>query len=456
MAPFTVILTHPGSAHKDEFLACSVLLALHPVPIVRREPTAADLSDPGIAVVDVGHRHEPALNNFDHHQLPKDHPPTCSLSLVLQHLGIYADARQFCEWLEPAEWFDCRGPVSTAAFLGVDRAVLPKLNSPTDTTLLRRFALASRLEAADPLWAVMRLIGEDLLDYVRSLRARLDFIARHAEIWDLPLTDPPAQVLFLPRTEPLPDDPSLGLDRYIESRGLAAAVVGTVVPDRRNVGYGLSRFQDKPVLDFTRLAATPGVHFAHARGFVAKTTLTSPAELRTLLALAAGVAAPERPQVRLAPHREIKTNTSHPPHPMSDLPDCQYCRQDQRLHDLMIEVAPLRISTLYLFKEQTYRGRCVVAYRDHVNELFELPDAELALYMQDVKQAARAMQDAFNPAKINYGAYSDKLPHLHVHLVPKYRDGPNWGAPFVMMPEPKHLLTADGYAALIADLKAKL
>jgi len=36
--------THPGSAHKDELLACSVLLALHPVPIGRREPTPADLA----------------------------------------------------------------------------------------------------------------------------------------------------------------------------------------------------------------------------------------------------------------------------------------------------------------------------------------------------------------------------------------------------------------------------
>ncbi len=292
MTPVTTILTHPGSAHKDEFLACSVLLALHPVPIERREPTAQDLADPAVAVVDVGHHHEPALHNFDHHQLPKDHPPTCSLSLVLQHLGIYADARQFCEWLEPAEWFDCRGPIATAKFLGVDRHALPKLNSPIDLTLLRRFALAARLESADPLWAVMRMIGEDLLDYVRSLRTRLDFIARHAEVWTLDLADAPAKILFLPRTDPLPDEPSMGIDRYIESAGLVSEIVATVVPDRRSPGYGLSRFQDNPRLDFTRIAAAPGVHFAHARGFVAKTSLTAPAELRALLLLAANSGSP--------------------------------------------------------------------------------------------------------------------------------------------------------------------
>ena len=288
MTPFTTLLTHPGSAHKDEFLACCVLLALHPVPIVRREPTASDLSDPQIAVVDVGHEHDPARNNFDHHQLPKDHAPTCSLSLVLQHLGIYADARQFCEWLEPAEWFDCRGPISTAKFLGVDRNALPKLNSPIDITLLRRFALADRIELTAPLWAIMHMIGEDLLDYVRTLRTRLDFIAQHAQVWELVLGGEPAQILFLPRTDPLPDEPSMGLERYIEAQNLAGKIVGTVAPDRRSTGYGLSRFQDNPRLDFTRIADAPGVHFAHARGFVAKTSLTDHAHLKALLVRAGG------------------------------------------------------------------------------------------------------------------------------------------------------------------------
>ena len=141
---------------------------------------------------------------------------------------------------------------------------------------------------------------------------------------------------------------------------------------------------------------------------------------------------------------------------MDQLPDCQYCRKDQRLDDLMIEIAPMQVSTLYLFKEQTYRGRCVVAYRHHINELFELSDAERDLFMADVARAAKAMQAAVNPAKINYGAYSDKLPHLHFHLVPKYRDGPSWGAPFTMMPEPKQLLGSADYAGLIAAIKAKL
>lgn len=141
---------------------------------------------------------------------------------------------------------------------------------------------------------------------------------------------------------------------------------------------------------------------------------------------------------------------------MNQLPDCLYCRKDQRLTDLMIEITPMDVSTLYLFKEQTHRGRCVVAYNRHVNELYELPESELARFMRDVARAAKAMKAAFNPAKINYGAYSDKLPHLHMHLVPKYVDGPSWGTTFAMMPEPKQLLSDADYADLIAAIKRSL
>ncbi|MFP4542411.1 MAG: hypothetical protein ACLFR7_12355, partial [Opitutales bacterium] len=54
-------------------------------------------------------------------------------------------------------------------------------------------------------------------------------------------------------------------------------------PDRRGEGYGLSRHNDDPRLDFTRVAAEPDVHFAHARGFVAKTSATIPERLRALV-----------------------------------------------------------------------------------------------------------------------------------------------------------------------------
>ncbi len=283
---FSQILTHPGGSHKDEFLACCLMMAKHAVPVIRREPIDADLADPTIAVLDVGGEHVPERGNFDHHQFPKDHPPICALSLVLQHLGVYEDARAFCDWLEPTEWLDTRGAMETSRWLGIGRDTLAKLNSPVDVTLLRRFAAVSRLEPGEPLWEVMRWIGADLLDYLKNLRDRLDFIGETGEFWEIESPAGSFQVLFMPRTEPMPDEPSAGLGRYIDAHPEGKTIVGLVYPDRRGKGFGLSRHNDHPRLDFTRIQDCEDVHFAHARGFVAKTSATDPERLRALMSRA--------------------------------------------------------------------------------------------------------------------------------------------------------------------------
>lgn len=275
------VLTHPGSAHKDDFLACCLLVARYPIPIWRRDPEPADLADPGILVIDIGGEHEPDRGNFDHHQFPAEHPPICSLSLVLQHFEIYDDARAFCEWLEPTEWFDSRGPFATADWLGVERSLVSRLSSPVDITLLRRFAQKREHLPGEVVWEVMRMIGEDLFMYLRTLRERIDYVAAHARIFEVGEGTTAVRLLYMPRTDPMPDDPSAGLARYLDQAG--EKVEGLIYPDRRGAGYGLSRHEDSERLDFTRIVGEPDVHFAHARGFVAKTSAT---ELDRLLELA--------------------------------------------------------------------------------------------------------------------------------------------------------------------------
>ena len=100
----------------------------------------------------------------------------------------------------------------------------------------------------------------------------------------------------------------------------------------------------------------------------------------------------------------------------SDPKDCLYCQNNETLHNLMIEIAPLSVSRVFLFKEQTYRGRCLVAYKDHV---------------------------------------SDKLSHLHFHLAPKYVDGPDYGGTFQMNPGKVYLSDAE-YQELIERIKKYL
>ena len=139
----------------------------------------------------------------------------------------------------------------------------------------------------------------------------------------------------------------------------------------------------------------------------------------------------------------------------SDPKDCLYCTNNETLHNLMFEIAHLRVSRVFLFKEQTYHGRCLVAYDKHVNDLNELSDEQRNLFMADVADVTCAMQRLFKPEKINYGAYSDKLSHLHFHLAPKYVDGPDYGGTFQMNPGKVYLSDAE-YAVMVEALKKEL
>ena len=139
----------------------------------------------------------------------------------------------------------------------------------------------------------------------------------------------------------------------------------------------------------------------------------------------------------------------------SDPKSCLYCQNNETLHSLMIEVAQLSVSRMFIFREQTYRGRCLVAYKDHVDDLNLLGDADRNAFMSDVAKVTRAMQAVFHPDKINYGAYSDTLEHLHFHLIPKYEGGPDWGGVFQMNPRQVYLTDAE-YQEMAEQLKAQL
>lgn len=281
-----LIVTHPGGAHKDDFLACSLLAHLHGAPIHRRDPTDADLTDPAICVVDVGGAHDPQLNNFDHHQFPRDSPPLCAVSLVLQSMGLYEDALAFCAWLRPAEWLDTLGPNEAARLMGIPRDALGALNSPLDITLLNRFANQKELTPDNPIYQVMCMAGEDMVKYLRSLRERLDYLKQHGQYWKIEGSGEPITALFLEKTETIASDPSFGIYAFIESEGKEDEIQALVYPDRRGDGYGMTRYNDSQRLNFSQIESQDEVRFAHKRGFVAKLSTTDPARLRSLLEMA--------------------------------------------------------------------------------------------------------------------------------------------------------------------------
>ncbi len=136
--------------------------------------------------------------------------------------------------------------------------------------------------------------------------------------------------------------------------------------------------------------------------------------------------------------------------------DCMYCAKDERLTNLMTEVIRLDLTTVYLYREQSYPGRCVVAMNRHVHKLTDLTPEEHAVFCAEVSKSAKVWTELYQPGKINYLVMGDMSPHLHIHLVPKYPGGTDWGTMFQMMPEPQKYLSAEEEAAEVAKIRKAL
>ena len=115
---------------------------------------------------------------------------------------------------------------------------------------------------------------------------------------------------------------------------------------------------------------------------------------------------------------------------------CFYCDPDhQGRKDLMIEVGQMK---------------------EDKSELFDLEPKQRHDYIDDVAAAARAIKKLWGCTKINYGAYGDKLPHLHFHLVPKYEGGFEFGGAFAIGNDEPKFLADEEYETMIGQLKKEL
>lgn len=134
---------------------------------------------------------------------------------------------------------------------------------------------------------------------------------------------------------------------------------------------------------------------------------------------------------------------------------CAYCMEGELVAKFGIKICELEASKVYLFKEQSHKGRVIVAHKKHVGDMQELTAEERSVYFEDVAKVAGALKAAFAPDKINYGAYGDTGHHLHFHLVPKYADEYEWGGVFEMNPDKVYLTDAE-YESIIAQIKKEL
>lgn len=71
---------------------------------------------------------------------------------------------------------------------------------------------------------------------------------------------------------------------------------------------------------------------------------------------------------------------------------------------------------------------CVVS-KTHAVEPFDLPSEQQVAFWLDVCAVARSVRAALDSPKINYEIHGNTIPHLHLHLFPRYPDDPYTARP---------------------------
>lgn len=285
-----MIITHPGRAHVDDFLACAYIVAMDGRQgIYRREPTEGELSNPNVWVVDVGGQFDPAKRNFDHHQFPREAPASCAFTLVVHYDKAYESAVVALPWLRRVEINDSKGPVESGKYFAevaglesydpdrLREAMLTTL-SPIERAVLNRFAEREQIAVDDPLMDLLEAIGTDLRQTVWSYQEA------ERRILSTPLLDVVGlQVLDLRSS--FSADEQTHHESVCTHHELPVDVV--LLNSNRDAGCSVvvRREIAREKVDFSVLEGRPGVRFAHKNGFMA--VLEPGVELGSLLGVTA-------------------------------------------------------------------------------------------------------------------------------------------------------------------------
>ena len=135
--------------------------------------------------------------------------------------------------------------------------------------------------------------------------------------------------------------------------------------------------------------------------------------------------------------------------------NCPFDARGADTLDLWDAVTRLTTSTLYLNRNQSYRGHCVLVLDlRHASRPDELSSQEWAAFCGDLHEAERAIVRVVRPDHVNVASLGNVVPHLHWHIIPRYRSDPRWGHP--IWPEVVHTVPESERQQLLTALRAAL
>ena len=85
-------------------------------------------------------------------------------------------------------------------------------------------------------------------------------------------------------------------------------------------------------------------------------------------------------------------------------------------------------------EEPGYPGFCRVIWQAHAKEMTDLSEDDRIHLMEVVFAVEAVLREMLEPEKMNLASFGNAVPHLHWHVIPRYRDDPHfpqpsWGTP---------------------------
>ena len=79
--------------------------------------------------------------------------------------------------------------------------------------------------------------------------------------------------------------------------------------------------------------------------------------------------------------------------------------------------------------DAAYPGFCRVIWNKHVKEMTDLTPGECNYVMEVVWQVELAVREVMRPEKVNVASFGNMTPHVHWHVIPRYRDDAHFPHP---------------------------
>lgn len=122
------------------------------------------------------------------------------------------------------------------------------------------------------------------------------------------------------------------------------------------------------------------------------------------------------------------------------------------------QVCTLGLSSVYLSRNEVYRGTCTVVYDPaHVTRPGELDRSTWLQLCTEIQQVESAIMQLLRPDHVNVALLGNEVPHLHAWIIPRNASDPRWGAPIWTTRReemPNVPMTEAATAALAGELAA--